>query len=317
MAVALRLPDSKAHEIRYNASMTAAAPQPRWYCLTPDRIVIGLLVVECLLWVSERFQWFGFNTHKGWTVLIAVASMGVAFLVTLLWFIVSLFFRWRFQFSIRSLLVLVVVVALPCSWFAVEMRAATRQKDVVMAIQRAGGAVFYEHQFDSSGNQIPVGGVIWDNPVDENGNPIPGGEAPGAESPAPTWLRRLLGDDFFRAAIEVSVANEEGLTHVRLLAGIKRLRIDAYSRYTLQRFAPVPDSIPLTNSGLRFLDDLPELQEVAIIQANGHITEAGLRHLGGLKQLRKLKLLGVGISDEGVTTLQQALPNCRIEHLFD
>ena len=83
--------------------MTDPAPNPRWYRLTPDRFVIGLLVVECLLWLSERFQWFAFNQHKGWTVLIAVAVVGVAFLVMLLWFVVALLFRWRFQFCIRSL----------------------------------------------------------------------------------------------------------------------------------------------------------------------------------------------------------------------
>jgi len=46
------------------------------------------------------------------------AFVGVAFLVMLLWFIVALVFRWHFQFGIRSLLVLVVVVAVPCSWLA-------------------------------------------------------------------------------------------------------------------------------------------------------------------------------------------------------
>ena len=82
-------------------------PKPLWYRLTPDRLVIGLLAVECLLWLSERFQWFAFDQHKGWTVLIAVAVVGGAMLVMLGWFISSLLFRWRFQFSIRSLLVLV------------------------------------------------------------------------------------------------------------------------------------------------------------------------------------------------------------------
>ena len=43
-------------------------------------------------------------------MLIAVAVVGGAMLVMLLWFIVSLVFRWRFQFSIRSLLVLTVAV---------------------------------------------------------------------------------------------------------------------------------------------------------------------------------------------------------------
>ena len=53
------LPDS--------AIMTAMIdpiPKRRWYRLTPDRVVIGLLVVECLLWLSERFQWFGFNDTR-------------------------------------------------------------------------------------------------------------------------------------------------------------------------------------------------------------------------------------------------------------
>jgi hypothetical protein len=90
-------------------------PKPaRSYRLTPDHLVIGLLVVECQLWLSERYTWFGFNEKKGWTVLIAAAVVGMAFLVMLLWFVASLLLRWRFQFSIRSLL-LVVVVAVPRS----------------------------------------------------------------------------------------------------------------------------------------------------------------------------------------------------------
>jgi hypothetical protein len=46
-------------------------PRVRWYRLTPDRVVIALLAVEGLLWLSERFGWFGW--HKGYAVLTAVA----------------------------------------------------------------------------------------------------------------------------------------------------------------------------------------------------------------------------------------------------
>ncbi len=45
--------------------MTDPIPKLHWFHLTPDRLVIGLLVVEGLLWLSERFQWFGFSQHKG------------------------------------------------------------------------------------------------------------------------------------------------------------------------------------------------------------------------------------------------------------
>ena len=100
--------------------------QPRRFHLTPGRFVIGLLAVEVLLWLSERFGWLGW--HKGYAVLTAVACVGVAMLLMVVWFAVALIFRWRFQFSMRSLLVLVVVVALPCSWLAVEMKAAREQR---------------------------------------------------------------------------------------------------------------------------------------------------------------------------------------------
>ena len=56
-------------------------PQPQTPLVLSDAGLapIGLLVVEGLLWLSERFQWFGFNHHKGWTVLVAVALSAVWF----------------------------------------------------------------------------------------------------------------------------------------------------------------------------------------------------------------------------------------------
>jgi hypothetical protein len=51
--------------------MTDPTPRSRWYRLTLGRFMAILLLAECFLWLSERFQWFGFNHHKGWTVLIA------------------------------------------------------------------------------------------------------------------------------------------------------------------------------------------------------------------------------------------------------
>ncbi len=114
-----------------------AAPQPklRWYRLTPDRLVIGLLAVEGLLLLSEWGGWFPFNQHKGWTVLMAVAAVGLTFLWMLLWFAAALIFRCRFQYSLRSLFLLVLAVAIPCSWLAVEMQNERKQ----MAAARASG----------------------------------------------------------------------------------------------------------------------------------------------------------------------------------
>ncbi len=96
--------------------MPDPTPTRRRFHPTPAWLVLGMLVMEGLLWLSERYRWFSFNEHKGWTVAVVAA----AFFLMLGSFVASLLFRWRFQFSIRSLLVLTVAVAVPCSWLAVE-----------------------------------------------------------------------------------------------------------------------------------------------------------------------------------------------------
>ena len=146
------------------------APRPRWYHLTPERVVLGLLALEGFLLLSERFEWFAFNRHKGWTVLIAVASVVVAMLLMFLWFLAALVFRWRYQFSIRSLLVLTVVVAAACSWLAVKRQQARQQQEVAEEIAKVGGTVSYDYQVDPSGIAIP-----------------------GATPPGLAWLRNVWG----------------------------------------------------------------------------------------------------------------------------
>jgi hypothetical protein len=58
---------------------------------------------------------------------------------------------------------LIFVVAIPCSWLAVERKQATRQSETPAAIEKLGGI------------------VNWSDPS------------------GPAWLRSLLGDDFFRS----------------------------------------------------------------------------------------------------------------------
>ena len=130
-------PDSANSDIL--KGMAAAPEKARWYRLTPGRSLSLLLAVEGFLLLSEHFRWFGFNQHKGWTVLIAVASVGVFLLLMFFWFLAALVFRWRFQFSILSLLVLVVVVAMPFSWLATEMKAGEETAGGGGGDQKGGG----------------------------------------------------------------------------------------------------------------------------------------------------------------------------------
>jgi hypothetical protein len=255
--------------------MIATEPQPaapagklRWCRLTPERLVVGLLAVEGLLLLSEWFQWFAFNEHKGWTVLIAVAAVGVAGLCTLFWFAAALLFRWPFQFSIRSLLVLTVAVAIPCSWLATERRQAQRQHEICEVLRISSWDVQYDF------------------------------EAPQAAEPAPAWLRKMLGDDFFANVEYIWLANRTDveLAYAGELSGLKTLAV-TYAR--------------ITDAGLAHLQGLTELQ--ALYLGDTQITDAGLEYLKGMSRLKNLDLTGTKVTDAGVAELQKALPNCKIE----
>ena len=244
--------------------MADASPR-RWFVPTPGRLLVVLLAVEGVLWLSQRFQWFAFNQHKGWTVLIAVASVGVFLLLMLLWFLAALIFRLRFQFGILSLLVLTVAVALPFAWLASEMKAAKEQKTTVEEIKNLRGSVGYDYQ---------------QSPSDSTSKP-----------PEPAWLRGLLGDDLFVNVTQVSLSNagidDAGLEHLRGLTQLQELDLG---------------NTKVSDAGLEHLKGLTQLQRLDL--CNPKISDAGLEHLKGLTQLQGLYLLTTQVSDVGLEHLK-------------
>ena len=312
--------------------------QPRFFHLTPGRFVLLLLAIEVLLWASERVGWPGW--HKGYAVLTCVGAVGVAMLLMLGWFAVASVFGWRFQFSVRMLLVLVVAVALPFSWLAVERKRVREQRDAIHKLQELGVFVRYSR---NSNNSKPD-------------------RIPGAN-----WLRGLLGDDFFTAAGSAYITNDSEL---RFLEGVPQLEelsfrgtdvTDIGLQYcrlpkklsTLQLWdTGATDAVMehirgltwlktlyvsgphVTDSGLLYVEGLIQLQGVylkgprftgtGLVHLNGlreldwlslhgeNINDDSLGYLRGLSQLRSLNLEGTKVTDAGVAKLQKALPDCKI-----
>jgi hypothetical protein len=157
----------------------------RWFRLTPDRVVILLLAAEGLLLLSEWFGWFAFN--KGHAVLIATADVAATILLLLLWFLAAVLLRLRFQLGVLSMLVLVVLAAIGCSWLVSELEQARKQRTVVEGIKRVGGLVYYDYEFDLSGKMARI-----------------------ATPPGPSWLRNLLRDDPFANVTQVWIYPGEG-----------------------------------------------------------------------------------------------------------
>ena len=243
-------------------------PTQRRFCPTPIWLIYGLLVVEGLLWLSEQYGWF--NEKKGWTVLIAVAVVGVAMLLMLLWFLASLLFRSRFQFSIRSLLVLTVAIAVPCRWMAVEIKAAREQTAAFAPVKQMGGWVAYDWECEANGDYLL--------------NHLQ------ARDPAPTWLRDLMGDAFFGSPKWVTLdgghVTDAGLAHIEGLSEI--LTLSLYDT-------------PITDAGLAHLEGLDQLH--SLLLGATHVTDAGLAHLERLSQLRQLSLDSTQVTGSGLPHL--------------
>ena len=220
--------------------------------------------------------------------------------------------RWL-QFSLRALLVFVTFCAPPCSWLAVKIQQAKREEAAAAAIEKSGGTVW------------------WDK-----------------NTPGPTWLRRVLGETFFRHAEDVTLMGDRvtdgtleplhamnqlqalgltfakitdaGLEHINGIITLKKLDL-SYTKVTdagLEKLADLKELEDLsltgtnvTDAGLDKLAGLNRLQSLYLCKTN--VTNAGLEYLQRLTQLKYVNLLETHVTYAGVKKLQQALPNCKIE----
>jgi hypothetical protein len=210
--------------------------------------------------------------------------------------------RW-FQYSLRSLLLLVLLVSLGMSWVAVRMKRAREQEQAVEEIAKVGGEVQYDYQ---------------DPQFRTSGDPFAESDPPG-----PAWLRNVLGQNFFAAVVAVdfrrSSVNDAGLGHVERLMQLQTLDLSGaqITDAGLQHLKGLTQLKTLflsgrkvTDAGLEHLRGLTQLQQLNLYDTQ--VTDAGLSHLKGLTQLQTLFLGGTKVTDEGVKRLEQALPNCFI-----
>jgi hypothetical protein len=119
-------------------------------------------------------------------VLIGVVVVGVAFLAMLLRLIASLLFRRRFQFGVRTLLVLTVAVAVPCSWLGMQMRKAREQREAVERMRALPVFIWCDHQAD---DRLAAMGL-----------------------PYPALLRTFFGNDFFADVVGLGVPHDSHVT---------------------------------------------------------------------------------------------------------
>ena len=151
-------------------------------------MLLALVPVWGVLFLAEHYRWL----PKGYPVLVAAATFVVLLVLLVLWLAAALVFRWRFQFTVRSLLLLTVIVSIWGSWFGVEMRTARRQREAVEAMARLGGSVCYDY-LDLTRTQ--------------------------------PWLRNLLGEDFFGEPVSVDLRGADVMEEVGKMSQVTFLEL--------------------------------------------------------------------------------------------
>ena len=247
--------------------------------------------------------------------------------------------RRRFQYSLRSLLVFVLLASVFMAWFGARWRAARQQREAVAAIESLGGDVEYDYIRKWIASGATTG--------------------PPPDPPGPAWARSLLGDDFFAGVVRVGPGGrytwsngsapapftDEWLEHIGKLSRLESLNLRGASHITDAGLAKLEGLTHLrrlelgftsaTDAGLAHVGKLSGLEVLDLLGTEatdaglGHlrgltrlewlrissslVTDAGLEHLRGLGELRDLYLSGSHVTAEGVERLRGALPNCRIE----
>jgi Leucine Rich repeat len=178
--------------------------------------------------------------------------------------------RRRLRLSVRGLMVLVLILGGGLGWFIYRARV---QQEAVAAIQRVGGGIAYSWQWSS-------------------GAPV----FPPPKPPWPIWVRRILGPDFLDTVAYVRLqgnqCDDEALRAACRLPWLEELIV-------------VDTSV--TDSGAENLRQLKNLRSLDL--RLNRITARALRHIGGMTEMRELKLAmkrsPVPLRDEDVAFLKR------------
>ena len=150
------------------------------------------------------------------------------------------------RFSVRGLIVLVLVVGFVLGWF---VRRAHLQSEAVAAVRNAGGTVAYD----------------WE---DNEWHPVQGGKPGG-----PKWLADRLGPDYFDTVIAVLDGHTMSDAEMPLIGELDRLEV-----------LDINDASAVSDLGLSPVTALKRLRKLSI--RGTRATDAGLEHIKNLTKPR-------------------------------
>ena len=225
--------------------------------------------------------------------------------------------RWL-QFSLRGLLLLMAVAAVPLSWTANRTR---QQREDLAALEKLGCTVEYRPAFGPPSVLEQIRKLLGlENPravtcitADANGNLT---EISDAELVHLGWLTQLeLLNLNGTLVTDASLVDLQELPRLRFL-GLRRTQITDAGLSLLRGLVQLEwislGATQITDAGLVHLRGLNQLQSLDL--RGTQVTDAGLVHIQGMTQLHNLDLSLTQVTDAGVQELQRALPKVEIVH---
>ena len=197
--------------------------------------------------------------------------------------------RWC-RFSLRSLLVLIVVFAVPIAWIARERRQSTHELEIAEQLRK------------QSFSDVQLKG------------PYDTWELSGKSQPTGWWrdrARQLLGDRVFLVGDAKPEFND--LTPIAGCTNLQGLEASATGVHDLTPLATHNNlkMLWLDHTQVRDLTPLAGLTKLQYLSIRG-TKVSDLSPLLKLTSLESLDVCDTQVSDEQIAKLQQALPNCHI-----
>ncbi len=188
--------------------------------------------------------------------------------------------RWL-RFSLRSLLLLVVVVAIPLGW---KVNRARNQVQVVAELEKLNAWFKYDYEIRKT-------------------------------EPGPKWLIDRLGKEYFVEVIQVTVGgpqvSDETISRIARLPKLEYVNLRPSSKITdkgLVHFAGMHglQGVDLFSDGISGagLVNLTGLERLKSLSISGWATDASLGHVATLSRLESLWLHeAVEVTDEGIAQI--------------
>jgi hypothetical protein len=202
--------------------------------------------------------------------------------------------RW-FRFSLRTMLAIIVVIAIPIAWIAKERRQSTYEQQIAEQLREQGFKTIWLGGPYDSWNALKKSQGLWRNLAGQ----VLGERIVCIANPPPKF-----GD----------LVPLAGLTNVQFLE-LRALGLEASQVHDIMPLSGLTDLQRLSLSGTYVADLTPLASLVKLEELNLTDTLVGdLTPLYGLTRLRKLQVSKTLVTEDQVEALQKALPKCKIDH---